>query len=167
MKKMIVLVLGMTLISSTAFGFHAVTEILPSGKLLICKDYHQVKKGNIAEVYKRASPGSNTDLSTIKAGEIKLPEAGQKIKLSHGGFRFSGGKSNFYSEELGTATISDQSLEGEERMTYSIDNSRFSRRVEKSSKITKEEALEIKNNCLVAIPDNGLKINESATVSFQ
>lgn len=166
--KLLSTILSISLFSiSSAFAFNSVSEILPSGKLLICKTPDQVKKGDVVEVYKRTDPRSSSDYSTAKVSEFKLPAVGQKIKLTHKDFHSKGKNSAFHAEELGTAVISDVSLEGEERISHTLDKSRYSRRVETKSKLTKDEALEIQKNCLIAVPENGLKINERAAVSWE
>ncbi len=45
----IVLVLSTLLSLESAFAFHEVSSVLTSGKLLICQDANQIKKGGIVE----------------------------------------------------------------------------------------------------------------------
>lgn len=167
MKKSILSFSFLVLFSSSAYAFHAVTEILPSGKVLVCKDHGQVKKGNIVEVHARTSPSSRSDKSTAKVREFKLPEIGQKIKLIHRDFHAKGRKSLAHNEEIGTAVVSDESLEGEERISHSLEKSKYSKRVESVSKISKEEAQKIQNECFVAIMDNNVALKEKAAVSWE
>lgn len=166
MKLMLSVLTIVSMYSSTIFAFSSVSEILPSGKLLICKSADQVKVGENVENYRRTNPSSSSDYSTTKVSEFKLPSVGQKITLTHKDFHSRGRGSIYHTEEVGSAIVSGESLEGEDRTTYSLDNSKFSRRIEKKSKITKDEALEIQKNCLVAIPQNDLRLNERASVSW-
>lgn len=152
---------------SSTFAFDSVTEVLPSGKILICKNADQVRSGESVENHKRSDAKSSSDFSMEKASEFKLPKVGQKLKLTHKDFHSKGKHSVYHTEELGTAIVSGESLEGEERFSYSLDKSRHSRRVETKSKISKDEAMEIAQNCLVAIPENGLKLKERASVSWE
>jgi hypothetical protein len=166
MKAAIAIIMT-TIFSSSVFAFNSVTEILPSGKLLICKESGQVRKGNIVEVYTKEDPRSRSNKKTIKTSEIKLPEVGQKVKLTHKDFHPKGKNSVYHTEELGTAVVSGESLEGEDRVTYALDNSRYSRRIEKKIKISKEEAMNIQKDCLVAVPENGLVLKERAFVFWE
>lgn len=153
--------------ASNSYAFHAVTEILPSGKLLICKDYEQVKKGELVEVYSRVDSKSLSDFSLKKTSEFKLPSAGQKIKLNHKDFHQNGKKSTHHEEALGVAVVSYESLEGQERSSgLALGKSRFSKATAATHTISKEEALKIQDECFVAIPSEGLKINEKASVSW-
>lgn len=166
--KNVFIVLAVSMLSlSSAFAFNSVTEILPSGKILICKTPGQIRNGDLVEIHKRTDPRSSSDYSTAKDSEFKLPAVGKKIKLTHKDFHSKGKNSAYHTEEIGTAIISGDSLEGEERITYTLDKSRHSRRVEKRTKLSKDEASEIQKDCLVAIPENGLKLKERAAVSWE
>jgi hypothetical protein len=167
MKKKLAMFTLISLMSSNGFAFTSVTEVLPNGKLLICKKSGQVKNGERVENHKRADAKSSSDYSTVKTSDFKLPTVGQKVKLTHKDFHSTGKKSTYHTQELGTATITDQSLEGEERISYTLDKSRHSRRIKNVVKISKEDAAELQANCLVAIPDNGLKLEERAAVSWE
>jgi hypothetical protein len=65
MKKVLTgsmsIILSFIFSSSNANAFHKVTEILPCGKLLICKDYNQVRNGNSVVEYKRHLPTSKSN----------------------------------------------------------------------------------------------------------
>ena len=167
MKTKLAIISVISLISLPSFAFYSVTEVLPSGKILICKESGQVKKGDVVEVFKRADSKSSSDYSTVKSHEFKLPSIGQKVTLTHKDFHPLGRKSAYHTEELGSAIISGDTLEGEERIVHSLDNTRQSKRITTTTKISKEEAHELQKNCLVAIPENGLKIKERAAVSWQ
>lgn len=163
MKK---LLLGLVFVSFNVNAFHAVTEILPGGQLLICKDYGQVKKGNVVENHVRVDPKSEQNIKTTKKDEFKLPPVGSKISLYHRDFHFKLKSSNTYHEkELGRATIVDaQSLVGAERINRSVANTLRSEIVEKKFTISKDDAVEIDKNCVVAVTDNDLVVDEKAAV---
>lgn len=165
-KRLSILAISMFSLTS-AFAFNSVSEILPSGKILICKTPGQVRNGDVVEIHKRSDPKSSSDYSTEKTSEFKLPGVGQKIKLTHKDFHSKGKKTEYHTEEIGVAVISGDSLEGEERIYHTLDRTRHSRRIEKKVKLSKNEALEIQKNCLVAIPENGLKLYEKAAVSWE
>lgn len=164
MKKLTMTLAVLTCLQ--AYAFNTVTEILPSGKLLICKEPNQVRNGDVVEVQKRADPKSLSDDRVVKVSEFKLPAPGQKIKLIHKDFHPAGKNSKYHTEELGSAVISGDSLEGEERMISTLDNTRRAKRIEKKIVLTKEAAETLQKNCLVALPENGLKVEENAAVSW-
>ena len=166
MKNLMTAITFMTL-TTTTYAFHAVTEILPNGKLLVCKDYNQVKKGELVEVYTRVDSKSLSDFSLKKTSEFKLPASGQKIKLTHKDFHQNGKKSSRHEEVLGVATVSYENLEGEKRSSgLERSKSRFSKINSSTHVITKEEALKIQDECFVGIISDGVKINELASVSW-
>jgi len=166
MKKLIIALFLFNLISQS-FAFHAVTEILPSGKIIICQDYNQLKSGNMVEKMSLKSPHSKSDKTMIKTGEFALPIAGQKIKLIHSDY-LSRGKvlRDKHVVELGTAIVSSDSIEGEDRILHLIPRSRSDRQTEKVIKISKEEAMKIQSSCIVAIPEEGLKVLEKVYVKW-
>lgn len=163
MKK---LLLGLVLVSFNANAFHAVTEILPGGQFLICKDYGQIKKGNIVENYVREEPTSEQNLKTIKKDEFTLPGVGSQFKLYHRDFHTKIKSSNIYHEkELGRAVIVDaQSLVGKERIKRSSSDTLRGGIIETKSIITKEDASVIDSNCVVAVTENNLVLDEMAAV---
>lgn len=165
MKK---LLLVCVFVSFNANAFHAVTEILPGGQLLICKDYGQIKKGNVVENHVRVEPGSGQNLQTMKKDEFTLPGMGSKIGLYHKDFHFKVKSSNNYHEKkIGTATIVDaQTLVGAERIFKSSPNTKFGKIVEVKSVISKEDAAEIESNCVVALTENGLALDEKAAIDW-
>jgi hypothetical protein len=160
------LLLSFTFLSFNANAFHAITEILPDGQLLICKDYGQVKKGNTVENYVRAEPGSEINTTTVKKDEFTLPPIGSRIGLYHRDFHFMLKSSNtFHEKKLGNAVIVDaQTLVGAERITRSSPNTKFAKMIETKSIISKEDAAEIDTNCVVAVTENNLVVDEKAAV---
>lgn len=151
-----ILLLSFVFLSFNANAFHAVTETLPGGQLLICKDYGQVKKGNTVENYARVGP-KNGQNKTVKKNEFTIPPIGSQIGLYHIDFHFKLKLSNTYHEKkLGTAIIVDaQTLIGAERAEKSR---------EEKSIISKEDVMEIDNNCVVAIAEHDLVVDEKAAV---
>lgn len=152
-----------------SYAFHSVSEILPDNKILICKDFNQVKIGNKIEVYTRNLSNSRRGIELVKADGFTLPSEGQKIDLYHREFHLSGKKFpkyKYHDEKLGSATIISLNLEGKDRKTLVKDNSRKSKLSEKVERISNEEALKLQKNCIIASPDNNLKINELSSVVF-
>lgn len=165
--KQVFTVLTLSLVSFQAYSFHEVTEIFPSGKILVCKDFGQVRKGNIVEKYSNKSPSSRIDKTLIKTGEILLPAVGQKITLTNRDFRREGKLLKISeSKEIGTAIVSSDSLEGEDRIIHSKPNTRFGQQTEQVVKISKEDAIKLQKDCFVAVLENGLKLKERASVSW-
>ncbi len=162
------LLLSFMFVSFSANAFHAITEILPGGQLLICKDYGQVKKGNTVENHVRAEPGSERNTSMVKKDEFTLPRIGSQIGLYHRDFHFVLKSSNTYHEKkLGTAVIVDaQTFVGTERVSRKSSNSKTAGMIEKKSIISKDDAVEIDNNCVVAIAENNLVVDEKAAVAW-
>lgn len=160
------LLLSFMFLSFNANAFHAVTETLPGGQLLICKDYGQVKKGNTVENHMRVDPGSVQNTATVKKDEFSLPAIGSQIGLYHRDFHFKLKSSNTYHEKkLGTAIIVDaQTLVGAERITRSSPNTKMAKMIERKSIISKEDAMEIENNCVVAVAEHNLVVDEKAAV---
>lgn len=163
MKKIL---LGFVLVSFNANAFHAVTEILPGGQFLICKDYGQIKKGNVVENHVREEPKSEQNVKTIKKDEFSLPGIGGKFTLYHRDFQTKlRSLTTLHEKELGRAVIIDaQTLVGTERIIRSSSNTLRGGIIETSSVISKEDALAIDNNCVVAVTENNLVLDEMAAV---
>jgi len=156
-------------VSMKANAFHAVTEILPGGEMLICKDYGQVKKGNIVENHVRVAPGSEQNQQTVKKDEFTLPAAGSKIGLYHKDFHFKKKTLNeFHEVKIGDATIVEaKSLVGAMRVKKVISSLKSSHSMTESKMaITSEEAAQIDQNCVVALVDKNLVIDELAAVDW-
>ena len=154
------------LISMKANAFHAVTEILPGGEMLICKDYGQVKKGNIVENYVRVAPNSEKNQQVVKKDEFTLPSIGSKIALYHKDFHFKRKTLNeFHEAKIGNATIVEaKSLVGAMRTKRVPSNFKSRPMAESKVAITGEEASLIDQNCVVAIADKGLVVDELAAI---
>ncbi|AUN98420.1 hypothetical protein DOM21_09070 [Bacteriovorax stolpii] len=155
--------------SFNAYSFHAVSEILPSGKILICQDFNQIKKGGIVEVYERFRTDTDRNVKMVKMREITLPKAGEKVKLTHSDFHQVGTTSvnEYHSEESGSATIvSSETLLGEKRLVRKAPDERARPNFNQTYEITKKDIELIEQKCLVAIPDNGLNVDELKKVSW-
>lgn len=164
----IVLVLSTLLSFESAFAFHEVTSVLSSGKLLICQDANQIKKGGIVEQYSAGDHPSRMKREYKKVSEFQLPEVGRQLVLSRTSLETSGKmKKDLIKEKIGTAVVVDTPLENEERVEKVFTNSKFLKFEDKTVKISKQEEQDIKSKCIIAVPENGLKINEHASVSWE
>lgn len=155
-------------VSMKAHAFHAVTEILPSGEMLICKDYGQVKKGNVVENYVRVAPGSEQNKKTVKKDEFTLPVIGSKVALYHKDFHFKRKTLNeFHEVKIGDATIIEaKSLVGAMRLKKVTSNFKLRPMNVSKNAITEEEAALIDQECVVAIADKGLVVDELAAIDW-
>lgn len=163
MKK---LLLALSFLSLNANAFHAVTEILPEGQLLICKDFGQVKKGDVVENYVRVEPKSEQNLATVKKDEFTLPPVGSLINLYHRDFHFRLKSSNtFHEQKLGSAKVVDvMTLVGSQRIKRKSGQTKLAGIIETKSIISKEDAMEIDKDCVVAVTLNDLVVDEKAAV---
>lgn len=149
-----------------ATAFHAVTEVLPSGKVLVCRDFDQVMKGNVVETYRLKNPGSKTDQTKVKVSEKKVPSSGDKIKFYRQESKLKNRLSNEIIEvELGEGVVFDTNLLGEVK---SITNYRtrdaFAR--EEKIAIDQKEAKRIAEECVVVAPSNEIKVEVGDLVKF-
>ncbi|MBC7539336.1 MAG: hypothetical protein H7281_10985 [Bacteriovorax sp.] len=149
-----------------SFAFHSVTEILPDNKILICKDFNQVRVGNKVEIYSKKLPHSRGGIELVKADELTLPSEGQKVDLYHREFHRIGKRLKYHDEKISSATVISLKLEGKDRKILAKGNSRSSMLSEKNKKISGDEAVVLQKNCIVVSPDNNIKINELSTVVF-
>lgn len=153
--------------SFNVFAFHSVSEILPSGKLLICQDFNQVKKGGMVEVYDRYRKDSDRDVKMMKVRELTLPKVGEKVRLSHSDFHQVGTSSvtEYHSEESGSATIVESSsLIGEKRFVRKAPNENKMTDFSQTYTLEKKDVEEIDKKCLVAVPEKAS--NELSKVSW-
>ena len=161
-----ILLLGFVIVSFNANAFHSVTEILPGGQFLICKDFGQIKKGNVVENHVREEPKSEQNLKMIKKDEFTLPGIGGKFTLYHRDFHSKLKSTNsLHEKELGRGVVVDaQSLIGAERVVRSSSNTLRGEMIETKSIISKEDAAKIDNNCVVGVTENSLVLDEKAAV---
>lgn len=149
-----------------ANAFHAVTEVLPSGKVLICKDFNQEVKGNIIETYRLKNPGSKTDKALIKIKEQKLPSVGEKILFS----RQELIQKNKLLKEIndipvGEGEVLDSNLLGELKTVINYRN-RAAFLQKKRISINEKEAKKIASECIVVALSNDSKVLEGDLVKF-
>lgn len=149
------------------YAFHAITDVLPSNKILVCKDYDQVRNGKKVEVYKLKFATSRSSRELVKTDEFELPSEGQKIELFHKEFHFKG-KSlpKFHEEKKGTATVIAPKLAGEKRNILEISDRKSARAVEKTIVITSQEEAEIAKKCFVALPDDQINLKDVNSIAF-
>lgn len=172
MKKILsgTLALVLTLIfnSSNANAFHKVTEILPSGKLLICKDYNQIRNGSSVATYKRRIPANKKNDQYFDNKEfMALPKIGQKINLTHKEFHHDGKIfPEYHSVEIGKAVIISASLLGEDRVVATTKKNKNLKENPDFKAITLAESESILKDCLVAETEDNLKLDELASVSW-
>lgn len=158
--KKTILVSVLMINSFSAFAFHSVSEILPSGKILICQDFNQLKKGNTVEIYDRYRKDTDRDVKMMKVREMTLPKVGEKIKLTHSDFHQVGTSSvtEYHSEEAGSATILESSaLLGEKRFVRKAPNEYKDTDFNQTYTLEKKDVEEIEKKCLVAMPDKMTK----------
>lgn len=172
MKKILtvslVLVLTFIFNSTDANAFHKVTEILPSGKLLICKDYNQIRNGSSVVTYKRRIPANKKNSQDLNNKEfITLPEIGQKINLTHKEFHQDRKVfPEYHRAEIGKAVIISANLLGEERVVATTKKNKNLKENPDFKAITLAESESILKDCLVAETEDNLKLDELASVSW-
>lgn len=157
-----------TLLATNAYAFHAVSEILPSGKILICQDYNQIKKGDTADVYAKFRIDTDRNVKMVKKSEISLPKVGEKVKLTHSDFHQVGttAVTEYHSEDSGTAiVIEPKQLLGEKRFVRKAPNEARNTDFSEMMIIGEKEVEDIASRCLVAIPE-GSPLTELKKVSW-
>ena len=163
-----VLVLAFIFNLNDANAIHKVTEILPSGKLLICKDRNQVRNGNSVVIYNKRFPLNRKNNPDLNSKEfITLPEIGQEIVLSHK--EFHNDKSIFpkyHSVEIGKAVIISASLIGEDRVVPLVQKNKKNKEKTMLRTITQAESESILKDCLVAETKDNFILDELALVSW-
>ena len=163
-----VLVLAFIFNLNDANAIHKVTEILPSGKLLICKDRNQVRNGNSVVTYNKRFPLNRKNNPDLISNEfITLPEIGQEIVLSHKEFHID--KSilpQYHSVEIGKAVIISASLIGEDRVVPLVQKNKNNEEKTMLITITQAESESILKDCLVAETKDNFILDELALVSW-
>lgn len=151
----------------SVFAFHSVSEILPEGKILVCKDFNQIINGNKVEVYKLDQTKNRGARLGIQMEEFEFPQNGAKVKLYHRDFHYNGKKLSKYDDQnLGTGTVINYDLSGKEisKITSLDKNNSFPKM--KKVLITEDEAEKYHKNCIVIQPDDQLNTNEITSVEF-
>lgn len=163
MKKII----GLILVASSfnAFSFDHVTDVLPSGKIIICKNSDQERKGEIVENYRLKNSSSRTDKSKVKTGEFKLPAIGDKIKIIRSSIvRKNKLESNVVNSEVGEAVIIEPNLTNELRTQVTFPYRGIPEKIEVA--FSQSELERIKNDCIVASPVGSVKFENRDLVKF-
>jgi len=148
-------------------AFHQITEILPSNKILICRDYNEVRTGQKVEVYKMKFSHNREGRELEKANEYDLPAVGNKIDLYHkeihrnGRFLF-----NTHEKKLGSAVIVEPNLSGEEIVNLQVENGKMKKISVGETMISEKEAVQLEKNCIVAQPDLGIDLKEVQTIVY-
>ncbi len=163
MKK----VFGLFIIFSSlsAVAFDHVSEVLPSGKIIICKNSDQVRKGDVVENYRLKNFSSKFDKTKVKVDEFKLPAIGDKVKIIHSTVvRKNRLESSFVNSEDGEAIVIEPNLTNELRtqITYPY------RAIHKETQVafTQDELERVKNECIVASPIGSAKFHNRDLVKF-
>ncbi|AUN97653.1 hypothetical protein C0V70_05895 [Bacteriovorax stolpii] len=167
MKTALLIVFLLAIQPVSSYGFHRISETLPSNKILICKDYDQVKTDQKIEVYTKRFSNSRSGRELVKTDEFMLPKEGQVISLHHNEFHSTG---KFFpkthTELLGTATVVSPKLVGESRVVNLIPKGKRETIETKTQIITEQDEANIVKNCFVAVPDKTIKIKDVTSVSF-
>lgn len=157
--------LFLVILSFGAVAFDHVSEVLPSGKIIICKNLDQVRNGDIVENYRLKNTSSRFDKTKVKVDEFKLPAIGDKMKIIHTSVvRKNKSESNFVNSEDGEAVVIEPNLTNELRtkITYPY------RGVHEETQVsfTQEEIERVKNECIVASPIGSAKFHNRDLVKF-
>ena len=163
MKK----VIGLFIVFSSfnAVAFDHVSDVLPSGKIIICKNSDQVRNGDVVESYKLKNPSSRTDKTKVKINEFKLPAVGEKVKIIHTSVvRKNKSDLSFVNSEDGEAIVIEPNLTNELRtqITYPY------RAIHQETQVafTQEEMERVRNECIVASPIGSAKFHNRDLVKF-
>lgn len=155
------------LLPQNLYAFHAVTEVLPSNKIIVCKDADQVLKGKKVEVYKLKLGTKENSRGLEKVNDFIIPSEGQKVELFHKEFHFKGKLlPKYHDDKRGTATVIAPKLVGEERKIIEQGDHKSDKMVETMVKITSEEEAEIAKKCFVALPDNSIDLKDISSIAF-
>lgn len=148
-------------------AFHQITEILQSNKILICRDYNEIRTGQNVEVYKMTFSRNRAGRELEKTNEYILPEVGKKIDLYHkeihrnGRFLFS-----THEQKLGTASVVEPNLLGEKRNVFKVDQGKMKSIIEKEELIGEKEAEKLARNCIIAQPDSIIDLKDVQTIIY-
>ena len=166
-KNSFLLAFLVTVLPSNLYAFHTITEVLNNNKLIICKDYDQVKTDQKVEVYKRKFSNSRRGRELEKTDEFTLPKLGQQITLHHNELHST---SKFlpirHTEILGTATVVNTKIAGESRIVRQVPKNKQESVERKTEIITEQDEAKISKNCFVAVPDKEIKLKDVTSISF-
>lgn len=166
-KSSFVMTFLLTVLPTNLYAFHTITEILNNSKIVICKDYDQVKTDQKVEVYTRRFSNDRKGRELVKTEEFILPKEGEKVTLHHNELHSD---SKFFPTKhtviLGTATVINSKLTGESRVVNQVPKNKLGIIERKSEIITEQEADKISKNCFVAVLDKEIKLKDVTSVSF-
>jgi hypothetical protein len=160
-------ILAVILFPLSVFAFHAITKKLTSNKILVCKDFNQVKNGNKVEVYKLRIGTKDLNRGLERTSEFILPSEGQKVELLHQELHLNGKRlPNYHDVKRRTATVIESKLAGEEyKVLKTCDN-----KPDKSEiglvKISPEQEAEFANKCFVASPNGEIDLKDINSIAF-
>lgn len=147
-------------------AFHQITEILPSNKILICRDYNEVRNGQKVEAYSMKLSHNREGRELEKANEYILPEIGKKIELYHKDIHRNGRLLfNTHEEKMGSAVIIEPNLIGERRVSFEV-YGKMKNMAESETLISEKEAENIAKNCIVAQPDPGVDLKKVQSIVY-
>ncbi len=151
--------------SLSAVAFDHVSEVLPSGKILICKSANQVRNGNIVENYRLKKSSNRFDKSKEKVSEFSLPLFGGKIKISRSAvIRKNRFESSYVETDIGEAVVIEPDFTNELRnqITYPL----RSIHKEIQAAFTQSEIEKVISECIVAAPVGSAKFQSRDSVKF-
>lgn len=152
-------------VSFNAFSFDHVSDVLPSGKIIICKNTDQEKKGDVVENYRLKNFSSKFDKTRIKIDEFKLPAVGDKVKIVRSTLvRKNRLESNFVHTEVGEAVVVEPNLTNELRTKITYPYKAIHQETQVA--FTQEEMERVKNDCIVASPVGSAKFQNRDLVKF-
>ncbi len=162
MRKIIGLMLVVS--SFSAYSFDHVSDVLVSGKALVCKGPDQKRSGDKVENF-RVDGSSKRESALIKTGDFKLPAVGQKVKIVRSQLvRKNKSDSSFVHAEVGEALVADANLMNESRTQVSYP---FRGPTETALvALTPAEVERIKIDCIVLAPVGETKIQTHDLVQF-
>jgi hypothetical protein len=170
MKKtnILILTVAFLFVSSNGYAYHEISEILNDNKIIVCRNHDEEIVGNKLIIKKEISSRSPNKRYVISSEHV-LPKNGENLNLYHRQVVFTQGRNKkieFFNDFIGTATITDKSIVGDKYITYIIQHSRQVKVISKEIIINAEDAIKIKNNCLVAIPNFQLNSKDQISVVF-
>lgn len=167
LKSTLVIISLVAIQPISSYGFHRISEILPSNKILVCRDYDEVKTDQKIEVYVKRYSNRRGINELIKTDEFMLPKEGQVINLHHSEFQSVGKKTQkTHTDLLGTATVVSPKIIGESRVVNIVSPGKRGAIETKTQIITAKDEANIIKNCIVAMPDKAIKIKDVTSVSF-
>lgn len=152
----------------SSFAFHKITEILPEGRLLVCKDYNQIVKGKNVETYKLNQTKNRGTILGIQTDEFLKPLPDSKVGLYHRDFHQNGRwQSKYHEQKIGTGTVVSYDFTGKEITTFTSLDKKRSLPFNDIKKISNEDVEQLSNDCVVINPDDQIQLEEVSSVEFE